>query len=81
MSFQFSSCIDPKWEFPRENITMCDVLCEGQFTILHLGVAKGIKDKLMDVAIKSVKGKSILLFVVFSKITFSACCYWLVTAQ
>ena len=57
ISSSFSSDIDPKWEFSRENITLCDVLCEGQFTILYSGVAKGIKDKPMDVAVKSVKGE------------------------
>ena len=54
----FSTEVDPKWEFPRENIQLKDVLHEGQFTILYKGMVKGIKERMMiDVAIKSVRGK------------------------
>ena len=53
----FSTEVDPKWEFPRENIQLKDVLHEGQFTILYKGTVKGIKDRMIDVAIKSVRGK------------------------
>ena len=28
--------IDPKWEFPRENIQLSDMLAEGQFTVVTL---------------------------------------------
>lgn len=52
----FSTEIDPKWEFPKENITLSDVLFEGQFSVLFKGVAKGIKEKQMEVAVKTVKG-------------------------
>ncbi len=57
-SSQFLADIDPKWEFPRENIKLCDPLCEGQFTVLFKGLATGIKEKPVpvDVAIKSAKG-------------------------
>ena len=55
-SDQFLANIDPKWEFPRENIKLCDPLCEGQFTVLYKGLATGIKEKPVDVAIKSVRG-------------------------
>ncbi|XP_064383166.1 fibroblast growth factor receptor 3-like [Halichondria panicea] len=54
-SDQFLANIDPKWEFPRENIKLCDPLCEGQFTVLYKGLATGIKEKPVDVAIKSVR--------------------------
>ena len=64
MSSIFSTDIDPKWEFPRENIQLSDVLNEGQFTVLYKGVAKGIKEKPLDVAVKSVKGGySVCVFV------------------
>ena len=53
----FSTEVDPKWEFPRENIQLKDVLHEGQFTILYKGTVKGIKERMIDVAIKSVRGK------------------------
>ena len=53
----FFSTVDPKWEFPRENIQLKDVLHEGQFTILYKGTVKGIKGQMIDVAIKSVRGK------------------------
>ena len=53
----FSTEVDPKWEFPRENIQLTDVLYEGQFTILYKGTVKGIKERMIDVAIKSVRGK------------------------
>ena len=49
--------IDPKWEFPRENIKPLDVLAEGQFTVLYKGVAKNLKEKPCEVAIKALKGK------------------------
>lgn len=52
----FFSTVDPKWEFPRENIQLKDVLHEGQFTILYKGTVKGIKERMIDVAIKSVRG-------------------------
>lgn len=55
-SSQFLADIDPKWEFPRENIKLCDPLCEGQFTVLYKGLATGIKEKPVDVAIKSARG-------------------------
>jgi hypothetical protein len=50
--------IDPKWEFPRENIQLSDVLAEGQFTVLYKGVARNLKDNLKahEVAVKSLKG-------------------------
>ena len=53
----FSTEVDPKWEFPRENIQLKDVLHEGQFTILYKGVVKGIKERVIEVAVKSVRGK------------------------
>lgn len=53
----FSTEIDPKWEFPRENIQLSEVLHEGQFTVLYKGVAKGIREKPMDIAVKAVKGE------------------------
>ena len=53
----FFSTVDPKWELPRENIQLKDVLHEGQFTILYRGTVKGIKGPMIDVAIKSVRGK------------------------
>lgn len=52
----FSADIDPKWEFPRENVHLSEVLYEGQYTILYKGTARGIKEqKTIEVAIKSVK--------------------------
>ena len=54
----FSTEVDPKWEFPRENIQLTDVLHEGQFTILYKGTIKGIKERMIEVAVKSVRGKS-----------------------
>ena len=48
--------IDPKWEFPRENIQLSDVLAEGQFTVLYKGIARNLKDKAFEVAVKAVKG-------------------------
>lgn len=53
---QFLADIDPKWEFPRENIKLCDPLCEGQFTVLYKAVATNIQDKMVEVAVKSVRG-------------------------
>ena len=58
----FSTEVDPKWEFPRENIQLKDVLHEGQFTILYKGTVKGIKERVIEVAIKSVRGKLIYLY-------------------
>lgn len=52
----FSTDIDPKWEFPRENLQLKDVLYEGQFTILYKGTMKGVKERMIEVAIKSVRG-------------------------
>lgn len=52
----FSTEVDPKWEFPRENIQLKDVLHEGQFTILYKGTVKGIKERMVEVAVKSVRG-------------------------
>ena len=49
--------IDPKYEFPRENIQLSDVLAEGQFTVLYKGVARNLKDKPCEVAVKSLKGE------------------------
>ena len=53
----FSTEVDPKWEFPRENIHLKDVLHEGQFTILYKGTVKGIKERTVEVAVKSVRGE------------------------
>ena len=53
----FSAEIDPKWEFNRENIQLTEVLNEGQFTVLYKGIAKGIREKPIEVAVKSVKGE------------------------
>ena len=53
----FSTEVDPKWEFPRENIQLKDVLHEGQFTILYKGAVKGIKERTVEVAVKSVRGE------------------------
>lgn len=50
--------IDPKWEFPRENIQLSDVLAEGQFTVLYKGIARNLKEKACEVAVKAVKGKA-----------------------
>ena len=55
-SSQFLADIDPKWEFPRENIKLSDALCEGQFTVLYRGIATGIKEKPVDIAVKTVRG-------------------------
>lgn len=50
--------IDPKWEFPRENVTLSDVLAEGQFTVLYKGIARNLnREKPCEVAIKSLKGE------------------------
>ena len=51
--------IDPKWEFPRENITLQDELAVGQFTVLYKATAKGISrdNRLCEVTVKSLIGK------------------------
>jgi len=50
--------IDPKWEFPRENITLQDELAVGQFTVLYKATARGLKDnRLCDITVKSLKGE------------------------
>ena len=51
--------IDPKWEFPRDNITLQDELAVGQFTVLYKATAKGISrdNRLCEVTIKSLIGK------------------------
>lgn len=48
--------IDPKWEFPRENIQLSDTLAAGQFTVLYKGVAKGLREKPCEVAVKTLAG-------------------------
>lgn len=48
--------IDPKWEFPRENIQLSDVLAEGQFTVLYKGMARNLREKPCEVAVKALKG-------------------------
>lgn len=48
--------IDPKWEFPRENIQLLDPLAEGQFTVLYKGMATGLIEKPCTVAVKTLKG-------------------------
>lgn len=49
--------IDPKWEFPRENIQLSEVLADGQFTVLYKGIARGFKDnRSCEVAIKCLRG-------------------------
>ena len=53
----FSAEIAPKWEFNRENIQLTEVLNEGQFTVLFKGIAKGIREKPIEIAVKSVKGE------------------------
>ena len=67
----FSTEVDPKWEFPRENIQLKDVLHEGQFTILYKGIVKGIKERMIEVAVKSVRGKlrAVLMLVFIQAIT------------
>lgn len=49
--------IDPKWEFPRENIILTDVLAIGQFTVLYKGIARNLKEKACEIAVKAVKGE------------------------
>lgn len=57
--------IDPKWEFPRENIDLQDELAVGQFTVLYKGVAKGLKDnRSCNVAVKSLRGVYVCACVV-----------------
>ena len=53
--------IDPKWEFPRENIQLSDVLAEGQFTVLYKGIARSLREKPCEVAVKAVKGELLWL--------------------
>ena len=61
--------VDPKWEFPRENIQIFEKLAGGQFTVLHKGIARGFKDnRSCEVAVKSLRGtltavlKSLVVF-------------------
>ena len=59
--------IDPKWEFPRENILLLEVLSDGQFTILRKGIAKGFSDnKSCEVAVKSLRGMCVCGESIFS---------------
>ena len=59
-----SITLDPKWEFSRENIQLLDVLAEGQFTVLYRAIAKGLREKPCEVAVKSLRGKHINFFFV-----------------
>lgn len=50
--------IDPRFEFPRENLEFTDVLFDGKQTVIYKATARGIKDeKCIDVAVKAIKGK------------------------
>lgn len=47
--------IDPRYEFPRENIELTDILYDGTFTVIYKATAVGINEKPIEVAIKSIK--------------------------
>ena len=50
--------IDPRFEFPRENLEFTDVLFDGKQTVIYKATARGIKDeKCIDVAVKAIKGE------------------------
>ncbi len=50
--------IDPKWEFPRENVTLQDELAVGQFTVLYKATARGLRDnRACDVTVKALRGE------------------------
>ena len=49
--------IDPQFEFPRENLSLTDILYDGTFTVIYKATAVGIKEnKSIEVAVKSIKG-------------------------
>lgn len=49
--------IDPRFEFPRENLDFTDILYDGAFTVIYKAKAKGINEnKPIDVAVKQLKG-------------------------
>ena len=52
-----NSNIDPRFEFPRENLEFTDVLFDGRQTVIYKAAARGIKDdRSIDVAVKAIKG-------------------------
>ena len=54
--------VDPRYEFPRENLEFTDILYDGTFTVIYKAKAVGINEgKPTDVAVKSLKG---MIFVV-----------------
>ena len=49
--------IDPRYEFPRENLELTDILYDGAYTVIYKAKAVGIKEgKPVDVAVKCLKG-------------------------
>ena len=60
-----NSNIDPRFEFPRENLEFTDVLFDGRQTVIYKAATRGIKDdRCIDVAVKAIKGMELFNYVI-----------------
>ena len=54
--------IDPQYEFPPENLELTDILLDGTYSVIYKANAQGIQeDKTIEVAVKTIKGETVLL--------------------
>ena len=51
-------CIDPCYEFSRDNLELTDILYDGSYTVIYKAKATGIRDnKSIEVMAKCIKGE------------------------